>query len=198
MIFKEPIDIKIPDGKLTFHEGFFDLKESQVLQSRLIETIEWSQDEVIVYGKKHKIPRLNAWYGEEGKAMTYSGLTLEPKPWTEELIQIKQRIEKTTGYTFNSCLLNYYRDGKDGMGWHQDNEKELGKNPVIASITFGETRPFQLKHISNKELKKIDIPLTSGSLLIMAGETQHYWKHQIPKTKRTLNPRLNLTFRKII
>lgn len=198
MIFKEPIDIKIPDGKLTFHEGFFDLKESQVIQSRLIETIEWSQDEVIVYGKKHKIPRLNAWYGEEGKAMTYSGLTLEPKPWTKELIQIKQRIEKTTGYAFNSCLLNYYRDGKDGMGWHQDNEKELGKNPVIASITFGETRPFQLKHISNTELKKIDIPLTSGSLLIMAGETQHYWKHQIPKTTRTLNPRLNLTFRKII
>ena len=198
MIFKEPIDIKIPDGKLTFLEGFFDLKESQVLQSKLIETIEWSQDKVIVYGKTHKIPRLNAWYGEEGKAMTYSGLTLEPKPWTKELIQIKQRIEKTTGYTFNSCLLNYYRDGKDGMGWHQDNEKELGKNPVIASITFGETRPFQLKHISNKELKKIDIPLTSGSLLIMASETQHYWKHQIPKTTRTLNPRLNLTFRKII
>lgn len=197
-MFTEPLDIKIPNGKITFYEGFFNLEESQTLMMHLIETIDWSQDEVVVYGKKHKIPRLNAWYGDEGKVMKYSGLTLEPKKWTPELMEIKTKIEQMTGFEFNSCLLNYYRDGQDGMGWHQDNEKELGINPVIASVTFGETRPFQLKHIHEKELKKIDIPLSNGSLLIMADETQHFWKHQIPKTTRKLAERINLTFRKII
>ncbi len=197
-MFNETLDIKIPDGKVTFHQGFFNLEESHRLMQSLIKTIEWTQDEVVVYGKRHKIPRLNAWYGDDGKVMKYSGLTLEPKQWTKELIEIKSRIEKVTGTNFNSCLLNYYRDGKDGMGWHQDNEKELGKNPIIASVTFGEARPFQLKHISNKKLKKVDIPLSNGSLLIMAGETQHHWKHQIPKTTKQIGERINLTFRTII
>ena len=197
-MFNEPLDIKIPDGKIIFHEGFFSLEESHRLMQSLIKTIDWTQDEVIVYGKRHKIPRLNAWYGDEGKVMKYSGLSLEPKTWTKELLEIKSKIEEASGTKFNSCLLNYYRDGKDGMGWHQDNEKELGINPIIASVTFGETRPFQLKHISNKELKKVDIPLSNGSLLTMAGETQHYWKHQIPKTIKTLESRINLTFRQIL
>ena len=197
-MFNESLDIKIPDGEITLHEGFFSLKESRKLMQSLIKSIKWSQDNVVVYGKTHKIPRLNAWYGDEGKVMKYSGLVLSPKQWTHELIEIKNKIEQKTGFEFNSCLLNYYRDGKDGMGWHQDNEKELGINPVIASVTFGETRPFQLKHIHDKELKKVDIPLSPGSLLIMAGETQHFWKHQIPKTTRNLGERINLTFRKII
>jgi alkylated DNA repair dioxygenase AlkB len=197
-MFNEPLDIKIPDGKIIFHEGFFSLEESHRLMQSLIKTIDWTQDEVIVYGKRHKIPRLNAWYGDEGKVMKYSGLSLEPKTWTKELLEIKSKIEEASGTKFNSCLLNYYRDGKDGMGWHQDNEKELGINPIIASVTFGETRPFQLKHISNKELKKVDIPLSNGSLLTMSGETQHYWKHQIPKTTKTLESRINLTFRQIL
>ncbi|MDA9066236.1 alpha-ketoglutarate-dependent dioxygenase AlkB [Flavobacteriales bacterium] len=197
-MFNEPLDIKIPNGKIIFHEGFFSLEESHRLMQSLIKTIDWTQDEVIVYGKRHKIPRLNAWYGDEGKVMKYSGLSLEPKTWTKELLEIKSKIEEASGTKFNSCLLNYYRDGKDGMGWHQDNEKELGINPIIASVTFGETRPFQLKHISNKELKKVDIPLSNGSLLTMAGETQHYWKHQIPKTTKTLESRINLTFRQIL
>ena len=197
-MFNEPLDIKIPDGKIIFHEGFFSLEESHRLMQSLIKTIDWTQDEVIVYGKRHKIPRLNAWYGDEGKVMKYSGLSLEPKTWTKVLLEIKSKIEEASGTKFNSCLLNYYRDGKDGMGWHQDNEKELGINPIIASVTFGETRPFQLKHISNKELKKVDIPLSNGSLLTMAGETQHYWKHQIPKTTKTLESRINLTFRQIL
>lgn len=197
-MFNEPLDIKIPDGKVTFYEGFFSLEENHRLMKSLIKTIDWTQDEVVVYGKRHKIPRLNAWYGDEGKVMKYSGLSLEPKAWTAELLEIKYKLEEATGEKFNSCLLNYYRDGKDGMGWHQDNEKELGLNPIIASVTFGETRPFQLKHISNKELKKVDIPLSNGSLLLMAGETQHYWKHQIPKTTKTLESRINLTFRQIL
>ena len=197
-MFTESLNIKIPDGEITFHQGFYNLEESHRLKQLLIKTIDWTQDEVIVYGKRHKIPRLNAWYGNEGKVMKYSGLTLESKKWTKELLEIKSKIEEATGTKFNSCLLNYYRNGSDGMGWHQDNEKELGKNPIIASVTFGETRPFQLKHISNKELKKVDIPLSNGSLLIMAGETQHYWKHQIPKTTREIKERVNLTFRNII
>ena len=197
-MFEEKLDIKIPDGKITFYEGFFNMKESQELMNTLIQTIEWSQDEVVVFGKKHKIPRLNAWYGDEGKVMKYSGLTLQPKSWTKELTEIKNRIEIQTRFEFNSCLLNYYRDGKDGMGWHQDNEKELGINPVIASVTFGQSRPFQLKHINKPEIKKIDIPLSNGSLLIMEAETQHYWKHQVPKTSRKVTERINLTFRKII
>ena len=197
-MFEEKLDIKIPDGKITFYEGFFNMKESQELMNTLIQKIEWSQDEVVVFGEKHKIPRLNAWYGDEGKVMKYSGLTLQPKSWTKELTEIKNRIEIQTRFEFNSCLLNYYRDGKDGMGWHQDNEKELGINPVIASVTFGQSRPFQLKHINKPEIKKIDIALSNGSLLIMAGETQHYWKHQIPKTSRKVTERINLTFRKII
>ena len=197
-MFNETLDIEIPDGKLIFHEGFFSLKESRDLILCFTKTIKWSQDEVIVYGKKHKIPRLNAWYGDKGKVMEYSGLSLDPIPWTKELLEVKSRIEKQSGAKFNSCLLNYYRDGKDGMGWHQDNEKELGINPVIASVTFGETRPFQLKHISNKEIKKVDIQLSNGSLLIMGGKTQHHWKHQIPKTTKQIGERLNLTFRNII
>ena len=197
-MFNETLDIKIPDGKITFHEGFFSLEESQILMQSLIKTIDWTQEEVIVYGKRHKIPRLNAWYGDEGKIMNYSGLTLVPKSWIKELLDIKEKVEKTVNAEFNSCLLNYYRNGNDGMGWHQDNEKELGKNPIIASVTFGESRPFQLKHISNKSLKKVDIQLTNGSLLVMAGETQHYWKHQIPKTTKQLSERINLTFRTII
>ncbi len=197
-MFTEPLDIKIPDGKITFYEGFFNLEESKDFLSAFIKTIEWSQDEVVVYGKKHKIPRLNAWYGDKGKVMKYSGLVLEPKSWTKELLKIKQKVEQSTGFEFNSCLLNYYRNGKDGMGWHQDNEKELGINPTIASLTFGQSRPFQLKHISKPELKKVDITLSNGSLLIMEGETQHHWKHQIPKTTRSIAERINLTFRKII
>ena len=122
-MFTEPLDIKIPDGKITFYEGFFNLVESKEFLSAFIKTIEWSQDEVVVYGKKHKIPRLNAWYGDKGKVMKYSGLVLEPKSWTKDLLEIKQKIEQSTGFEFNSCLLNYYRNGKDGMGWHQDNEK---------------------------------------------------------------------------
>lgn len=197
-MFEKSFEIEIPDGKLFFYEDFFSLEESHLLKKSLIETIDWQQDEVTVYGKKHKIPRLSAWIGDEGKITSYSGLTLYPKPWTPELLKIKEKVELEIHTEFNSCLLNYYRDGKDGMGWHQDNEKELGINPIIASVTFGETRPFQLKHLSNKRLKTLNIPLTNGSLLIMSGETQHFWKHQIPKTTKFLGGRINLTFRKIL
>lgn len=197
-MFEKSFEIEIPDGKLFLYEDFFNHKESHFFKQSLIKTIDWQQDEVIVYSKKHLIPRLSAWVGDEGKITSYSGLTLHPKAWTPELLEIKKKVELESNTEFNSCLLNYYRDGKDGMGWHQDNEKELGVNPTIASVTFGETRPFQLKHLSNKTLKTINIPLTNGSLLIMSGEVQHFWKHQIPKTTKSLGGRINLTFRNIL
>jgi alkylated DNA repair dioxygenase AlkB len=146
-----------------------------------------------MYGKELLFPRLTAWYGDNDKSYTFSGITLRPNDWTEELFEIKNAIEKETIDKFNSVLLNLYRSGNDSISWHTDAEKELGINPVIASVSFGDVRKFQLKHKETKE--KIEILLTHGSLLIMQGELQHFWKHQIPKTKKTVKERINLTFR---
>jgi alkylated DNA repair dioxygenase AlkB len=187
----------IPDAELTLYEDFFSKEESNNIYKELTETIQWQQEQVKMFGKAIDEPRLTALYGDQGKSYTYSGKTMRPKSWSAALKLIKERIEKETGVEFNSCLLNLYRNGKDSNGWHQDNEKELVKEPIIASISFGETRPFQLKHIENKALDKIHIPLTHGSFLLMKGTTQHKWKHQIPKTTKQIDPRINLTFRVI-
>ncbi len=120
---------------------------------------------------------------------------MDPFPWTKDLLFIKEKVDKQAGVIFNSVLLNLYRTGKDSVGWHRDNEKEFGTNPIITSISFGETRPFHLKHKFKKHIEKVIIPLTHGSLLIMKGETQHYWEHQVPKTAKDISPRINLTFR---
>lgn len=141
------------------------------------------------------IPRLQAWYGDNYQAYTYSGLTMKALPWTPELGELRKRIEQHTGFLFNSCLANLYRDGNDTVGWHSDDEPELGVNPTIASLSLGESRDFQLKHKITKE--KLTIPLKTGGLLLMSGETQHYWQHCIPRTKRVKSPRINLTFRLI-
>ena len=151
-----------------------------------------------MFGKILNQPRLTAFYGEENKPYAYSGLKLTPNPWTEDLMFIKSRITKTAQINFSSVLLNYYRNGQDSMGWHSDDEKELGQNPVIGSISFGETRLFQLRHLTRKDLKKVDIKLSNGSFLLMKGPTQHYWEHQIPKTSKHITPRINLTFRTIV
>ncbi|MGZ4044594.1 MAG: alpha-ketoglutarate-dependent dioxygenase AlkB family protein, partial [Bacteroidia bacterium] len=149
------------------------------------------------YGKMIDLPRLTAWYGENDKPYKYSGIPMNPHPWTSDLLRIKEKIEKEAGTEFSSVLLNLYRKGQDSVNWHSDDEKELGTNPVIGSVSFGETRVFQLKHKYDTKLKKIDIPLTHGSFLLMKGTTQHYWQHQIPKTTREIKPRINLTFRVI-
>jgi len=185
---------KLPDADVTLYEAFFSKAESNILYPSLKKNIQWQQDQITIFGKTMDLPRLTAWYGDEECVYTYSGISMQPKPWNDDLRLIKERIESKTKITFNSCLLNYYRSGKDSMGWHQDNEQELGENPIIGSVSFGETRPFQLKHIK-LDLKKTDIPLTHGSFLIMQGTTQHFWKHKIPKTTRNINPRINLTFR---
>lgn len=188
----------LPDADIILYKNFFMPEESNRLFNNLKNQIKWQQDQIKFYGKTHDIPRLAAWYGNGDKSYTYSGITMHPHAWNDDLIFIKNRIEAQANVNFTSCLLNYYRTGKDSMNWHQDNEKELGVNPIIGSVTFGETRPFQLKHIERADLKRIDIPLTHGSFLLMKGTTQQYWKHKIPKTTKAIKPRINLTFRIIV
>lgn len=187
--------ISIPDTELMFYPSYFSQQESDIILENLLTEINWRQDKIKLYGKEMNIPRLTAWYGDEGKSYTYSHITMNPIPWTPVLLSIKQRVEEIANISFNSVLINLYRYGQDSMGWHSDDEPELGKNPIIASVSFGSTRKFQLRHRFNKTLKKVEINLTHGSLLMMQGKTQECWQHQIPKTAKFVNPRINLTFR---
>lgn len=188
--------IKLQDAELLYHPAFYNKSESDVLFKTLLETIEWNQDKIIMYGKELPLPRLSAWYGDNNKPYTYSGITLNPLPWTNELLLIKQRIEEEANVKFSSVLLNRYRDGQDYVGWHTDAEKELGKNPVIGSVNFGATRKFQLRRIDDHK-EKFEVELKHGTFLVMQGTTQHFWQHQVPKTATKIGERLNLTFRVI-
>lgn len=171
--------------------------DSHILQ-RLIAEVPWRAEEVTVWGRLVLQPRLTAWYGDAGANYAYSGIQLRPHPWTPLLLDIKTRIEDAVGATFNSVLLNYYRDHNDSIGFHSDDESELGDRPIIASLSFGEERIFVLKHKRLREAKPLRLRLASGSLLLMAGDTQHCWRHGIPKESRQCGPRVNLTFRRII
>ncbi|MDH3537197.1 MAG: alpha-ketoglutarate-dependent dioxygenase AlkB, partial [Gammaproteobacteria bacterium] len=166
------------------------------LLQQLIEETDWRQERITVYGKPYLQPRLSAWYGD--LAYSYSGIRLEPSPWTPTLRQIRKRIEALTRLRFNSVLLNYYRDENDGMGMHSDDERELGPRPAIASISFGEERDFILRHRQRKDLGSVRLALPSGSLLLMQGDTQQHWRHGINKLRRRCGPRVNLTFRRIV
>ena len=188
--------IKLQDAELLYHPAFYDKTESDRIFKTLLETIEWKQDKIMMYGKELPLPRLSAWYGDNNKPYTYSGITLNPLPWTEELLQIKEKIEAEAKVKFSSVLLNRYRDGQDYVGWHTDAEKELGKNPVIGSVNFGATRKFQLRRIDDHK-EKFEVELKHGTFLLMQGSTQHYWQHQVPKTATKIGERLNLTFRVI-
>ena len=185
----------IENGEYLFYPNFFTKSESDFFLQKLNSEIEWKQESMNMYGKKINFPRLTAWYGDNDKPYSFSGITLSPKLWNEELVSIKSKIEPIAKADFNSVLLNRYRDGNDSISWHTDAEKELGVNPVIASVNFGATRKFQLRHIKTKE--KLEIELTHGSLLIMQGELQHFWQHQVPKTSQKVGERINLTFRVI-
>jgi alkylated DNA repair dioxygenase AlkB len=165
------------------------------LLHELIDSIAWRQEEITLFGKTHLQPRLCAWYGDRESTYAYSGISMEPRDWTPTLLNIRQRIESLVGHEFNSVLLNYYRDHQDSMGMHSDDEVELGQNPVIASLSLGEERSFLLRHKYRKDLKTIKLSLPSGSLLLMKGDTQRYWKHGINKEKQPCGARLNLTFR---
>ena len=174
-------------------ENFIDHTEADKSFQYLVDYIPWEQREITIMGKKMMQPRLICWYGEV--AYTYSRSTLLPKAFPKKLLSIKQQIEELSKYKFNSCLLNYYRDGQDSMGYHADDEKQLGVDPVIASVSFGGVRRFVLKHKLDKTIDKLEIQLSHGSLLLMKGKTQHFWVHGIPKTKKLVAPRINLTFR---
>ena len=185
----------IENGEYIFYPNFFSKSESDSLLKNLRSNIIWKQESMNMYGKKIDFPRLTAWYGNNDKPYSFSGITLQPLPWTSEILTIKSKIEPVAKTEFNSVLLNLYRDGNDSISWHTDAEKELGINPIIASVNFGATRKFQLRHIKTKE--KLEIELTHGSLLIMQGELQHFWQHQVPKTSNVVGERINLTFRVI-
>jgi alkylated DNA repair dioxygenase AlkB len=185
------------DADVLMYPQFFSNEDSDILFNKLLNTINWQQDRVIFNEQNISLPRLTAWYGDPGKVYSYSGITKYPEPWTAELLMIKHHIEKEIEYTFNSVLLNLYRSGKDRVSWHSDDEPELGINPIIASVSFGETRRFQFRHRFDKSMERITVNLTHGSLLVMRGSTQHYWQHQIPEGRKSLQERVNLTFRMI-
>lgn len=164
---------------------------------RLLEQTKWQQREMNMYGRKVLQPRLTAWYGDPSRTYVYSGLRNIPLPWTDLLRELKRRIEDCTETTFNSVLLNYYRDNNDSMAFHSDDEKELGPEPSIASLTFGDQRTFVFKHKIRDDIPNVHVPLSSGSVLLMKGKTQRFWKHAINREKRFCGPRINLTFRHI-
>ena len=183
--------------QLQYHPHLFDSQEQSLLMNALQEEIPWKQEHIKLFGKTHPTPRLTAWHGNTHCVYKYSGVVNQPFPWTPSLLTIKTRIESiSNGATFNCVLLNFYRDGSDKMGWHSDDEKELGPNPSIASVSFGATRRFDFKHKTEAH-NKFSIHLESGSLLLMQGDMQHHWLHQIPAQKRIQEPRINLTFRYI-
>lgn len=214
-------DITVPGGEFFYAEHFFSkawsdrtfayLQENSHGDWRSIDwrtvsgdaldqigftNIRWRQDSLKLYGKSIPLPRLTAWYGDPGAAYTYSGIKSEPNPWNEGLLHLKRRIEALVGSAFNSVLLNWYRDGRDSLSWHADDEKELGIDPIIASANFGATRDFQLRHNDDHD-QKITIPLKHGTLLVMRGELQRHWKHAVPKRANVDGSRFNLTFRSI-
>ena len=187
----------MPDGEVIMYRNFFNQVESDQTFQELLSGIKWRQDRMKLFGKEVDLPRLTAWYGDEGKSYTYSSIRMNPDTWTPTLLSIKSRIEEVAHVKFNSVLINLYRNGKDSVSWHTDDEPELGKYPIIASVSLGEARRFQLRHKLNKSLDKIELTLTHGSFLIMKGSTQHFWQHQIPKSSKSLKERINLTFRVI-
>ena len=180
-----------------FYPDFFPAIEADRLLGELRDTTAWRQDTITFFGKSVNVPRLTAWYGDEGTRYVYSGIENVPLPWTPALLDVKRAVEPPSGVVFNGVLLNRYRTGKDGVSWHADDEPEFGERPAIASVSFGGTRTFQLKHKTRKGLKAA-IELTHGSLLLMRGDTQANWLHQVPKTARAVEERLNLTFRRVV
>jgi len=193
---EDTIQFDLPDAELHYRPQFFPKPTADRLLQELMEKIEWTQNKIRFYGKESLVPRLEAWYGDHGKSYAYSGIQMNPKPWTKELVEIKEAIEKEASVPFNSVLINYYRDGKDRVAWHSDDEKELGQNPIIGSVSLGAERKFKLRHKKYKgNGLKTEIMLQHGSFLLMKGPTQHHWMHEIPRTAKPIGPRINLTFR---
>jgi alkylated DNA repair dioxygenase AlkB len=189
--------VNLPEADVLFYPAFFPADQGDRLLRELRDTTAWGQDIIKLYGKDINVPRLTAWYGDEGTSYVYSGIRNVPRPWTEALLEVKRAVEPLAGSAFNSVLLNRYRTGKDSVSWHSDDEPEFGEQPVIASVSFGGARTFQLKHKRRKEWT-VSLELTHGSVLVMRGTTQANWLHRVPKTLKRVDERLNLTFRAVV
>lgn len=194
----EPRCIEMPDADVLYWQRVALPVNDASLLERLVHEVAWRQEEITLWGKRHLQPRLTAWYGDSQSVYSYSGIRLQPLPWSDLLLDLKQRVEALALCSFNSVLLNYYRNERDSMGMHSDDEPELGVNPIIASLSVGEERMLVFKHKRRKDLAPVRVPLASGSVLLMRGATQHHWKHGIDKQSRPCKPRINLTFRRIL
>lgn len=184
------------DGEVLYYGVIMGMSEADHYQETLLKTIEWKNDEAVIFGRHITTKRKVAWYADNNYSYTYSNTTKHALPWTPELLELKALTEKITGHSFNSCLLNLYHNGDEGMAWHSDDEKALGKNTAIASLSFGAERKFSLKHRESKH--PVSLTLEHGSLLIMKGTTQSNWLHSLPKSKKITQPRVNLTFRSMV
>jgi alkylated DNA repair dioxygenase AlkB len=185
------------NGTADFHKEFLSQRDADFYFKSLRTDVQWKQEKIRIFGREIQQPRLTASFADRGVEYSYSGLKLKSSDWTDELLELRRRVKEASGFDFNTALLNLYRDGKDSMGWHRDNEKELGCNPPVASISLGATRQFQLRYHSTKD-SLITIELTHGSLLLMSGSTQHYWEHRVPKTNTLVGERINITFRQVL
>jgi alkylated DNA repair dioxygenase AlkB len=198
-ILTEPINILPDDGEVDFHGEILSLDEADFYFEALFNEVDWRCDQANIFGKRIETKRKVAWHGDSKQgapfSYTYSNTTKYSLPWTPKLRYLKDLVEQQTGETYNSCLLNLYHSGEEGMGWHSDGENDLEDNGAIASLSFGATRKFAFKHKQRKEV--VSLLLKPGSLLVMKGETQKHWLHRLPPTKKVLDPRINLTFRTI-
>jgi alkylated DNA repair dioxygenase AlkB len=188
--------ITLRGGELCWHAEAFTVAVAAELFAELRQTLPWHQEQLVIFGRERSVPRLVSWHGDPAARYAYSGVLHEPAPWTPALARIRERVQQLAGSKFNSVLANLYRDGRDGMGWHSDDEPELGRNPLIASVSFGATRRFRLRHRRDRTQTHA-LDLTDGSVLVMGGATQHHWQHSITKTARPVGPRINLTYRQI-
>jgi len=194
-ITSAPVSLLNKDGVADYYGKVMSFEEASHYLACLLNTIEWRNDEVIIYGKKIVTKRKVAWYAEKPFEYTYSNSTKTALPWTGELLELKALVEKKAGESFNSCLLNLYHTGSEGMAWHSDDEKDLKANAAIASLSFGAERKFAFKH--KKTSESVSLTLDAGSFLVMRGDTQKYWQHCLPPTRKTDKSRVNLTFRTI-
>ncbi len=188
-------NLNLTNGEVIFYPRLFPQSESQQLFTDLLNQIEWKQEPIKIFGKSVMQPRLTAYYGTE--TYTYSSVTMQPLPWNTPLLQIKEKIEPLVNTNFNGVLLNLYRNGQDYMGWHSDDERELAPDSIIASLSLGETRRFIFRRRDNHQIK-VELSLGDGDFLVMGGDTQKFWQHQVPKVAKSTQPRINLTFRVIV
>lgn len=189
----EPIELLPYDGSALFRPWVLGARSADALMKKLLDEVDWEQRSIVLFGREVRQPRLNSWYGDV--AYTYSGITMTPRAWLPLLVELREICEEHARTSFNSVLVNLYRDGADSMGWHADDEPELGSSPVIASLSIGATRRFRFRHRTTRDVVQRDLP--SGSLVVMSGLSQSCWMHEIPKQKSVVDSRINLTFRTV-